>query len=72
MPARHRLLAVLVAVLWGVNFIAIHASLEQFPPFFTVAVRWAPLALVALLFVPRPDVPWRWDKGTESLVGVTR
>lgn len=60
MPARHRLLAVLVAVLWGVNFIAIHASLQQFPPFFTVAVRWAPLALAALLFVPRPDVPWRW------------
>ncbi|MFW5472899.1 EamA family transporter [Knoellia sp. CPCC 206450] len=60
MPARHRLLAVLVAVLWGVNFIAIHASLEQFPPFFTVALRWAPLALVALLFVPRPDVPWCW------------
>lgn len=60
MPTRHRLLAVLVAVLWGVNFIAIHASLEQFPPFFTVALRWTPLALAALLFVPRPDVPWRW------------
>ncbi|PRY55673.1 O-acetylserine/cysteine efflux transporter [Knoellia remsis] len=60
MPARHRLLAVLVAVLWGVNFIAIHASLEQFPPFFTVALRWTLLAVPALLFVPRPDVPWRW------------
>lgn len=50
----------LVAVLWGVNFIAIHASLEQFPPFFTVALRWAPLAIAAILFVPRPDVAWRW------------
>ncbi|MEO6020856.1 MAG: EamA family transporter [Knoellia sp.] len=60
MPARHRLLAVLVAVLWGVNFIAIHASLEQFPPLFTVALRWFPLALAAVLFVPKPDVAWRW------------
>jgi O-acetylserine/cysteine efflux transporter len=59
-PLRHRLLAVLVAVLWGVNFIAIHASLEQFPPFFTVALRWLPLAVAAVLFVPRPDVAWRW------------
>ncbi|KGN37173.1 EamA family transporter [Knoellia subterranea] len=60
MPVRHRLLAITVAVLWGLNFIAIHASLEQFPPFFTVFVRWLPLAIVAVLFVPRPDVPWRW------------
>lgn len=60
MPVRHRLLAVLVAVLWGLNFLAIHASLEQFPPFFTVALRWAPLAIAAVLFVPRPDVAWRW------------
>lgn len=50
----------LVAVLWGVNFIAIHASLEQFPPFFSVALRWLPLAVAAVLFVPKPDVAWRW------------
>lgn len=49
-----------VAVLWGVNFIAIHASLEQFPPFFSVALRWLPLAVAAVLFVPKPDVAWRW------------
>lgn len=60
MPVRHRLLAVLVAVLWGVNFLAIHASLEQFPPFFLVALRWLALAVPTLLFVPRPTVAWRW------------
>ncbi|MEO7269580.1 MAG: EamA family transporter [Knoellia sp.] len=60
MPPRHRLLAMLVAVLWGVNFIAIHATLEQFPPFFAVALRWAPLAIAAVLFVRKPDVAWRW------------
>ena len=59
-PVRHRLLALLVACLWGLNFIAIHVSLEQFPPFFTVALRWLPLAVVAVLLVPRPETAWRW------------
>ncbi|NYF97146.1 EamA family transporter [Janibacter cremeus] len=60
MPLRHRLLAVLVAVLWGANFIAIHASLEVFPPFLCAALRFLLLAIPTVLFVPRPRVPARW------------
>lgn len=60
MPIRHRLLAALVAVLWGLNFLAIHASLEHFPPFLCVALRWALLAVPTMLFVPRPRVRARW------------
>ena len=40
MPLRHVLLAVLVSVLWGLNFMAIHASLQQFPPLFLVGLRF--------------------------------
>ncbi|HWC22345.1 MAG TPA: EamA family transporter [Flexivirga sp.] len=60
MPIRHRLLAGLVAVLWGLNFLAIHASLEQFPPYFLVALRWTLIAVPTVLLVPRPQVPVRW------------
>jgi O-acetylserine/cysteine efflux transporter len=60
MPLRDRLLALTVAVLWGLNFPAIHLSLEQFPPFFLVALRFAVLAVPTLLLVPRPQVPVRW------------
>ena len=60
MTTRERLLAVLVAVLWGLNFLAIHLSLEQFPPFFLVALRFALMALPTILLVPLPDVPLRW------------
>lgn len=60
MTTRDRLLAVLVAVLWGLNFTAIHLSLQQFPPFFLVALRFALLAVPTLLLVPRPSAPWRW------------
>jgi O-acetylserine/cysteine efflux transporter len=59
-PIRHRLLAVFVAALWGVNFLAIHLSLEHFPPLFLVALRFTLVAVPTVLFVPRPDVPLRW------------
>jgi O-acetylserine/cysteine efflux transporter len=59
-PIRHVLLAMSVAVIWGVNFIAIHESLQQFPPLFLVALRFGLLAIPTLLFIPRPAVQTRW------------
>jgi O-acetylserine/cysteine efflux transporter len=72
MPPRHRLLAVLVAAVWGVNFLAIHASLGQFPPFFLVALRFILIAIPTVLFVPRPDVPLRWLVGYGLGFGVAQ
>lgn len=63
MPARHVALAVFVAALWGVNFVAIHASLGQFPPLFLVALRFALIAVPTMLLVPRPQVETRWLVG---------
>ncbi|PWJ26927.1 O-acetylserine/cysteine efflux transporter [Branchiibius hedensis] len=60
MTRRDTTIACLVAALWGANFVAIHESLQQFPPFFLIALRFALLAIPALLFVPRPNVPVRW------------
>jgi O-acetylserine/cysteine efflux transporter len=62
-PPRDRLLAALVAVVWGLNFPAIALALEQFPPFFLVALRFALVAVPTVLLVPRPDVPLRWLVG---------
>jgi O-acetylserine/cysteine efflux transporter len=60
-PLTARLLALLVAVTWGLNFVAIHASLEQFPPLLCAAVRFAVIAVPVVLLVPRPrGVPVRW------------
>ncbi|WP_200947713.1 EamA family transporter [Phycicoccus sp. Root101] len=63
LPPLHRVLACVVAAIWGVNFLAIHLSLAQFPPLFLVALRFALLAVPTLLFVPRPQVPTRWLVG---------
>ncbi|MBB4135655.1 EamA family transporter [Gordonia humi] len=60
MPSRHIALAVLVAAVWGVNFIAIDYSLDTFAPMFLVVVRFALIAIPTVLFVPRPAVPTRW------------
>lgn len=59
-PIRHRLLAITVAVLWGANFLAIHASLQVFPPFLCGAVRFTLMAIPTMVLVPRPQVPLRW------------
>jgi O-acetylserine/cysteine efflux transporter len=70
MPLRDRLLALAVAVIWGLNFPAIHLSLAQFPPFLLVALRFALIAVPTLLLVPRPAVPWRWVLGYGAGFGV--
>ena len=70
MPVRHVLLALLVTVTWGLNFPAIHLSLQQFPPFLLVALRFAVIAVPTLLLVPRPRVAWRWLLGYGAGFGV--
>lgn len=63
MTGRDRVLALVVAVVWGVNFVALDVAVAHFPPLFLVALRFALLAVPTLLLVPRPDVPWRWVLG---------
>ncbi|MGW4479087.1 EamA family transporter [Rhodococcus triatomae] len=60
MTNRDRLLGLTVVLLWGLNFLAIRAGLDQFPPFFFVALRFLVIAVPVVLFVPRPNVPLRW------------
>jgi drug/metabolite transporter (DMT)-like permease len=60
MNARDRLLAVIVAVLWGLNFLAVRIGLDHFPPFFFAAMRYFLLVIPVVLFVPRPQVQFRW------------
>jgi len=69
-PPRDQLLALLVAVVWGLNFPATAIALEHFPPLLMVALRFALVAVPALLLVPRPQVPWRWLLGVGLGIGL--
>ncbi|MBV6755368.1 EamA family transporter [Rhodococcus opacus] len=60
MTSRDRLLGLTVVVLWGLNFLAIRAGLDHFPPFFFAALRFFVIAIPVVMFVPRPQVPLKW------------
>jgi O-acetylserine/cysteine efflux transporter len=50
-------LAVMVAVIWGLAFVASRIALDEFPPALMTALRFA-VAAVPCLFVSRPKVAW--------------
>jgi len=54
---RHVVLAVLVAVIWGVSFVATRIGLDAFSPPQLVTLRFSVAALPALV-LPSPALPW--------------
>jgi O-acetylserine/cysteine efflux transporter len=65
---RHSALALLVAVLWGLNFVAIDLGLHpdgaEMPPLLFVAMRFTLVVLPCIFFIRKPDVSWK------AIVGV--
>ncbi len=59
MPLRHALLALVVVVCWGTNFLVIDIGVSDVPPLLFLALRFALVAFPAMLFLPRPKLPWR-------------
>ncbi|MBO1334173.1 EamA family transporter [Streptomyces sp. VRA16 Mangrove soil] len=70
MKPAHTGLAVLVAALWGVNFVVIDIGLAHFPPLLFCALRFLLAAVPAVFLVGRPCVPWRWIVGVGLALGV--
>ena len=61
MTPRHSALALLVAVLWGINFVAIDLGLNpgggaQMPPLLFVAMRFTLVVVPCIFFIRKPDV----------------
>lgn len=52
--------ALLVVLIWGVNFVVIHMGLVGVPPLLLGALRFLLVALPAVFLVPRPRIPLRW------------
>ena len=52
--------ALLVVLIWGVNFVVIHMGLVGVPPLLLGALRFLLVALPAVFLVPRPRIPFRW------------
>ena len=59
MTPRHTLLALLVVVIWGVNFVAIDLGLAHVPPLVFLAMRFVLVAVPAVFFIRPPAIGWR-------------
>ncbi len=70
MKRGHVALAVLIAAIWGFNFVAIKLGVTGVPPFFLTAARFSLAAFPALLFIRRPQENWRWVAGFGLMLGV--
>jgi O-acetylserine/cysteine efflux transporter len=60
MSPRDLLLALIVVIAWGVNFVVIKVGLHGVPPMLLGALRFTLAAVPAVFFVKRPKMPWRW------------
>lgn len=60
MSLKDLLLALVVVVAWGVNFVVIKVGLHGVPPMLLGALRFLLAAFPAVLFVKRPRMPLVW------------
>ncbi len=59
MSRRDSTLAVLVAVLWGFNFVVIDWGMDGVPPLLFLTIRFVAVLVPAVFLLPRPEAPWR-------------
>ena len=53
-------LALLVALIWGFNFVVIKIGLDSFPPILFSALRFSCAAFPAVFLWSKGDIEWRW------------
>ncbi len=70
MSPRHILLAIAVAFVWGLSFVAIRWGVDEVAPLLLTALRYTFAALPAVFFVRRPRVDWRVLTGYGLAIGV--
>lgn len=58
LPPRHVALALVIAAIWGFNFVVIHVGIAEMPPLLLAGLRFVITALPAL-FLPRPAMAWQ-------------
>jgi O-acetylserine/cysteine efflux transporter len=60
---KHLILALIVILVWGLNFIAIYFGLKGFPPFLLCALRFGLAALPWVFILPKPKAPIKYIIG---------
>jgi len=63
MSTRDLLSALAIVLIWGSNFVVMKIGLQDMGPMLLGALRFAFASLPLLLFVRKPDLPWRYIAG---------
>ena len=56
----HIFQALIVVLVWGVNFVVIRWGLNEVPPFLLASLRFICAFLPAAFFIRKPNLPWTW------------
>lgn len=59
MPISHLLLALMVVVIWGLNFIFVKFGLQEISPLLLCALRFILASIPAIFFIKPPNVPFK-------------
>lgn len=60
MQKKHLILAILVTLVWGVNFPITKLGLLSMEPFLLTGIRFTLAALPLVFFIPKPNIPFRY------------
>jgi len=71
MKVPHILLAILIAAIWGFNFIAVKVGLNEMPPFLYACARFV-VGLPLLFLVRKPPISWGIIVGIGLTLGVAK
>ncbi len=70
MSTKDILLSILVAFIWGINFVVIKIGLNSFPPLLYTSLRFLFAAFPAILFVHRGGIGWKWIFSIGIFLGI--
>jgi O-acetylserine/cysteine efflux transporter len=72
MKTHHIFYAILVAAIWGLNFIVVKIGLSEMPPFLYASARFIVAVLPVVWFVKKPPVSWNLMIGIGVTLGVAK
>lgn len=70
MKIRDIILAVLVAFIWGINFVVIKIGLNSFPPLLFTSLRFLFASFPIIFFVRRDKISWKWIISIGIFLGI--
>jgi O-acetylserine/cysteine efflux transporter len=69
MTKEHQLLAFIVTLIWGTNFVFIKYGLDELPAFLFVTIRFILVAIPLVFFLPKPKASWSLIAAYGILIG---